>query len=582
MPLPTDPQTVWPPKDTDRAADSYRKWAAWWAGDVAALAVAYSTAVGYADTVVDGVSRTALAAARPRMFHGAPAAKGTLQPAKLHIPLASDIAMTSADLLFGEPPALVAAGDDAQRKSPVSAKGTPTQDRLDFYMANGLQSALLEGGEIASAFGGVYIRAGWDSEVADHPLFDAIPPDAAAPEFRSGRLVAVTFHRVLPDLGDGKTWRHLERHEKGRILHGLFASGDDRTLGVRRPLQDHPDTAGFAALVGRGDAVETGATGLTAEYVPNMRPNRRLRGSQLGRSDFDGIEHVMDALDETWSSWLRDLRLGKGRILVPEVYLESAGRGQGALFDLEQEVFQQLNALPGGGANGGLALTSVQFNIRVDEHQRTSQALLEQAVRGAGYSAQSFGLQGDGGLATATEVQARKDRSMMTRGKKINYWRPPLARIARTALEIDVKQYRPAGVTAVLPDVDWPDGVATDPNTQAQTLQLLKGAEAASTRTRVEMLHPDWDDKRVSEEVKAIESENAPPAPPDIDPPGTTTAPNGRPGGDAENAPTKTADGKAGDGQTPTGTTPPAVAARPRLAGGRPAARKTATAGRRP
>lgn len=930
MPLPSDPTTQWPPKEVEAAGRGYKEWAAWWSGDVSALATVYATAVGYGDLVIPGgVDRRALASLQPRRFHGTPAARGALQSAKLHIPLASDIAMTSADLLFGEPPVLVAPQDDAEHRKPGGeGKATPTQDRLDFYMASGLQSALLEAGEIAAAFGGVYLRVGWDAEVADHPLFDAIAPDAAAPEFRSGRLVAVTLHRVLPDLGDGKTWRHLERHEPGRILHGLYCSGDDKTLGVKRRLQEHPETAGFASLDGGGDNVETGAKGLACEYVPNMRPNRVLRGSQLGRSDYDGVVGVLDALDEAWcadpmteimtatgwktyselregdsvltlnnrtglsewqdclevcvfpatprdmisiesrshsslttpnhrwpimrphyrggrssgpvtgfhrawatsdsfllydrvptaadcadlpteakhtdalveavgwfwteghirklrdgtpgrnvqivqsvknadhcamirsaltrligpaeqafprtgktpvaqpmwreainghkvefnlnaaagdlvqvcapgrvptfgflmeltkaqlelflrvsmladnagahvfgqkdpamaqafqfaatlagyptsswtrlkgersyspglpmhyvrlrtqrhllpglpgvrkavthdgvvwcprtpnqtwlarrngkvyftgnTSWMRDLRLGKGRILVPEVYLESQGRGQGALFDAEQEVFQVVNALP-GGANGGLAMSNVQFQIRVAEHQQTCAALTEQVVRGAGYSAQSFGMQGDGAMATATEVNARQSRSFMTRGKKINYWRPPLARIARAALEIDAKNFKPAGVGSLLPDVEWPDGIAVDPQTQAQTLQLLKGAESASTRTRVELLHPDWDDKRVAEEVKEIQEEGAPPAPAGadaLDPPGTATTEPGQPvdpggaeTGEKPPARKSAAPPASGPGQPPTGNQP-ATKTAPAKKSAPPAARR--------
>lgn len=941
MPLPTDPAASWPPPGGDKAASQYREWAAWWSGDITDLAKVYLTAVGFAGPVIDGHERQALAALRPRMFHGSPAARGSLQSAKLHIPLASDIAMTSADLLFGEAPALVAPKDDPAGKpkpapkppaagdgGPVAAKPAPTQERLDFYMANGLQAALLEGAEIAAAFGGVYLRVGWDTEIADHPLFDAIAPDAAVPEFRSGHLVAVTFHRVLSAQGDGKTWRHLERHEAnpGRILHGLYASGDDKTLGVKMPLADHPDTKMFASMPGADTGIVTGAKGLAVQYVPNMRPNRRLRGSQLGRSDFDGIVTVLDALDEAWcadpmteimtargwanyqdlragdtvltlnnntglsewqdclevcvfdakprdmisienrshsslttpnhrwpivrpsylgsgrcgkasgeyrdwalsdsfqfddrvpvaadcadlpaeakhtdalveavgwfwteghirklrdgtpgrnvqivqsvknvdhcalirsaltrligpavtafprtgktpvvlpmwreavngqkvefnlnaaagdlvqrcapgrvpthqflmeltkaqlelflrismladnagehvfaqkdpamaeafqfaatlagyptssytrakgekshspglpmhyvrlrsqrfmwpgrpgvrktvrydgvvwcprtpnqtwlarrngkvyftgnTSWMRDLRLGKGRIVVPEVYLEAQGRGNGSLFDMEQEVFQVVNALPGGGANGGLAMNNVQFEIRVEQHQRTCAALTEQAVRGAGYSAQSFGIQDDGGMATATEVTARQSRSFMTRSKKINYWREPLAQLAQAALQIDVKQFKPDGVSAVLPNPEWPDGIAVDPQTQAQTLQLLAGAQAASIRTRVEMLHPDWDDTRVAEEVKLIEAEHAPPAAPEVGPPGSTVgnAAGGSgsdSGGEKPATQDKPAPNASGTGQTPTGSTPnPASGtprpARPTLAAGRP------------
>lgn len=578
MPLPTTgPDTVWPPKEVTDANAAYRKWAAWWAGDPDQLAKVYAQSVGYPSAgVVGDRDRRGLMALLPRSFHGQAPGKGALKSAKLHIPLAADIATTSADLLFGESPVLVA-GTDADTKKPLpGSQATPTQTALDLFMTAGLQAVLLEAAEIAAAFGGVYLRAGWDAEISDTPLFDAIPPDAAVPEFRSGRLTAVTFYRTLPAIGDGKTWRHLERHEPGRILHGLYCSGDDKTLGQRKDLKENPETAVFAAIAGPDGGVDTGAKGLTAEYVPNMRPNRKLRGSQLGRSDYDGVESVMDALDEAWSSWMRDLRLGKGRILVPEVYLDAQGRGQGALFDTEQEIFQQVNALP-GGTQSGLAITNVQFAIRVAEHQQTCDSLTQEAVRGAGYSAQSFGMAGEA-AATATEVVARERRSYTTRAKKINYFRPAIARLTKTALEVYAAKLAGKGVVALTPDVEWPDGVAVDPQALATTLQLLKAAEAASTRTRVEMLHPDWKDDRVDEETKLINGEGQPDAPEPPAFPGTAaagvtaaggpvpgTGPNGTPapGGPPGSQPVGQPGGQratSGMGQPPTGAARPAPA----------------------
>src|SRR5205085_1548181 len=105
-----------------------------------------------------------------------------------------------------------------------------------------------------------------------------------------------------------------------------------------------------------GNRKPTGIDKLTASYVPNMRPNRRYRGLDLGRSDYQGVEDLLDALDETWTSWMRDLRLGRGRLVVPEAYLQSLGRGQGADFDADREVYAALE-MPPTGASGAANLT---------------------------------------------------------------------------------------------------------------------------------------------------------------------------------------------------------------------------------
>lgn len=45
-----------------------------------------------------------------------------------------------------------------------------------------MRSHLLEAAGLAAAYGGVYLRTTWDTEVADHPLTDALLPDTAVPE----------------------------------------------------------------------------------------------------------------------------------------------------------------------------------------------------------------------------------------------------------------------------------------------------------------------------------------------------------------------------------------------------------------
>lgn len=61
--------------------------------------------------------------------------------------------------------------------------------------------------------------------------------------------------------------------------------------------------------------------------------------------------------------------------------------------------------------------------------------------------------------------------------------------------------------------VDFGDGVAESEQQTATTLDLLKRAESASTKTRVKILHPDWDDTAVEAEVAAILAETGAAAP---------------------------------------------------------------------
>jgi hypothetical protein len=506
MPLP-DGNTTWPPANLLPAFDRLASWAAWWTGDPDDLAYVYGAGTGYA---YDSTSRERLAnhpsqyrggvvGRLARWFWGEPT-NLSQRSAKLHVPIAADIARTSAELLFAEPPKITVAEQGGD---------TATQDRLNDLVDDGVHATFLEALEVCAALGGVYLRVCWDADVNDRPWLSAVHADAGVPEWRWGQLAAVTFWEELSN--DGKeVIRHLERHEVGYILHGVY-KGTPTNLGKPIDMGGFPETENLDAIV------VTGLDKLTAEYIPNMRPNRLWRSlpaaAPMGRSDFAGVEPFMDALDETWSSWMRDIRLGKSRLIVPETALESLGKGQGARWDPTREVYEGLNLLGQPGQN---QITEVQFAIRHAEHRASVDAELEQILRGAGYSGQTFGVLGEAAASrgaamamTATEVAARERSSITTRGRKIGYTRPPVSSALETLLMVDRAVFK-SGVTPVRPDLDFGDYVGESTDDLAKTAQMLLSAEAASIETRVQMVHPEWDDDQVKVEVAAIQSEQQP------------------------------------------------------------------------
>jgi A118 family predicted phage portal protein len=491
MPLPTG-DMQWPPTDPT-VQTAYADWDAWYSADPDRLMDRYANrGVRELPEMRPVQQRDGIWGRLARWFHGQPIPVGEKRTS-LHVPLAADIARTSSELLFSEPPKLIA---------PEGATGT--QAALDALVEGGLHPTLLEGGEICGALGGVYPRIVWDTAIADRPWIDMVAADRAVPEFAYGRLKAVMFWTVLEK--DGKTViRHLERHERGAILHGLYA-GTPTQLGKALPLSARPETADLMPIV------ETGIKQLTAAYVPNVRPARawrhRPKAAGLGQSDFAGIEPILDALDEVYSSWMRDIRNGKGRVIVPESMLTSNGPGQGVSFETERQIFTPLNMLARPGDSNKLDI--VQFQIRVVEHRETAHELMEIAVRQAGYSGASFGLDGDGQAVTATEVKARQTRSLTTRARKALYWTPQTASITFAWLQLCASMFGVRGLDlSEPPTVEFPDGITESQGEIASALQLFTAADAMSTEVKVRAIHPEWDDKQVAAEVAAIHSERS-------------------------------------------------------------------------
>ena len=435
-------------------------------------------------------------------FWGQPVPPGEKRT-RLHVPIAGDIAQTSASLLFSTPPELKTTLEGAQ--------GAANQAWLDELIDDGFHTRLLEAAEMCAALGGVYLRIVWDTSVSDKPWIQPVPFDVGVPAFAYDKLKSVTFWQVLEDNGTDVV-RHLEMHvpQENQIIHGVY-QGDQTDLGEIVPLSDFPATARvFNDL--KGDTLTLPDLPFDASsvvYIPNVRPNKIWRdlGPQawpLGRSDYQGIEPMMDQLDEVYSSWMRDVQLAVMRLIVPSEYLDNIGRGQGAVFEPDRRVFTPLSMLHDDG--GAPKITANQFAIRWQEHQNTCNDLANRIVQEAGYSPQSFGDYA-GGALTATEIEARERTSLMTRQKKIRYWRPALRDIIYSLMCVAREYFGATAIVPERPEMVFAPVALPDVQVMAQTVAALSGAEAASKKTLVAMAHPEWDDEQVAEEVQLIISE---------------------------------------------------------------------------
>ncbi|SCL16376.1 Phage portal protein, SPP1 Gp6-like [Micromonospora pallida] len=498
MPIPTD--GAWPPPQLTPAYDAYRDWDAWYGGSPDQLGQVYANRTTARPKTRPGQRSGGLVGMVSRWLWGAPSPVGQ-RDGRLHVPLPADLAATSANLLFSEPPKL-------------DHEDTAVMARLEQLVEDGLATVLLHAAEADSALGDVYLRPVIDEDVyPDRAFLAAVHADGAVPVIRWGKLIEVTFWSTLLVDGDVHV-RLLEHHEvvngAGRIVYALH-EGTSTHLGRAVPLTEQNASAYLADLVDEESSQATGLDRLDVVRVPNAGPQRLWRTlpglKYLGRSDFDGNEQWFDALDDVWTSWMRDLRLARSRILVPEYMLRSLGPGNGATWDAEQEVFTALTQMPNKqGGDAGITLS--QFAIRHAEHKATADAIVETALRHAGLSSQTLGEEGDVAV-TATEVQARERQSFTTRGNRIGTWAPALADAIELLLAVERAQLN-AQADPVRPNVEFGDSVSESPETTARTLQLLSAAGAVSVDTMVRTVHPEWDDIQVREEVARIKGD-APP-----------------------------------------------------------------------
>jgi hypothetical protein len=499
MPMP-EFSGAWPPKPWDEAAKQWDTYTAWWSSDIEALEGIYSdpTYIPPRPSQLSHGLRGRLA----RFWFGRP----MLQDQKrLHVPAPADVATASADLLFGQPPSWLFSEGDA-----TDVEGA--QERLNDIMDDADTVAVfLEGAETGAALCGTYYRLVWDKSFCDKVMISVVPPDAAIPVWRYGKLAEVTFWTIVAEDKRG-VWRHLEHHSPGAIEHRLYL-GDKGLIGREMDLTDLPVMKWAADIVDENSTVKTGLDRLTAAYVPNVKPARRWRNdpllAPLGRSDFEGVEHLFDALDEAWSSWMRDIDLAKARLFVSQEALEDNGPGKGSTWDPEQQIFTPVpgaGLLPEDGPNQ--LVQAQQFAIRVEEHERTCDKLLKQILRACGYSSADFD-DADSAAITATEVSARQGKSNSTRSRKILYHQSALQPLARTAVLLDgiVWERGDFGLKKD-PEMKFPVRSDQDPVQLSTTISNLRAARAASTETLVRMYNPNWSNDEIDEEVRKIMDED--------------------------------------------------------------------------
>ncbi len=482
MSFPT-PKTEFPPKAWQYWFKKYAEWAAWYSGDPERLLQFYTA-----------------------MFPSTEEGKFWASQEKeerssvVHLPAAGDIASMSANLLFSESPVF-------QYNQKASGG-----DRIEtFIKENGLLNALLEGAELAAAFSGVFLKLDIEPDLVKIPILSIRTPQQAFPVFRRGRLWEVTFYRVVLEEKDRYVWRLFEnrRRENGQcvIEYKLFRGKSD-DVGQERSLDELDETSRLGL-----ENVTYNIDGLACVYVPNMRPNKLAPGSALGINDYSSCITLLDSLDFAWSSWMRDIELGMSQILVDEELLDFTDK-QGhpvdrPKFSKLQKAFVKLNLSP-WRINGEKVkpIEQIQFDIRVDEHSKTCEALVHEIITRCGYSPQSFGLGVDGRAESGTALRTKERKSLLTRDKKSRYWQPPLWELFWQMQQLDSEsglsatRYTPQEVK-VIPE----DSIIVDPKEQSEIIRNLDMARAVSTYMKVKKQHPEWDDEEIEREVTRINKE---------------------------------------------------------------------------
>jgi hypothetical protein len=468
----------WSPK-WQTIYNQYAVYDAWYSGDVSRLANLYAASV-YNPFALETLFWARMA--------------GQERATCYHLPIANDIAATSAALLFSEAPSITIPGaaDVTDAGNPVNTAAKKAQDRLNAILAaQQHERKWVEAAESCAAMSGIFLKVNWDKSLADTPILSVAQPDAAFPEFKQGYLTACTFWAVAEETGR-EIIRTVERYDPGMITTEKY-SGDSDSIGRRIEQKKF--------LV--GDTKE-----LLCRYVPNLRPNPLHRngvGMHLGRSDFHNAEPLFDSVDEIWTDWMRDIQLAKGRIAGNEDMFKLDEKTGKRVFDIDQQAYMPLRVIGNTSLRDQLVLH--QFAIRADEHEKTLLNALRLIYSTRGYNPQTFGIDINGQPESGVALSIRERKSFQTSGRKECYWKEVIADVCYLLQLVDRLQFG-SQIEPMRPAVEISEGVELNFTEMSQALNQINAAKSMSIETKVEMLHPQWTAERKRREVDAIRQED--------------------------------------------------------------------------
>jgi hypothetical protein len=394
------------------------------------------------------------------------------------VPLAAELAAASANFLFGEEPS-------------VFAEDVSAQKRLDEALsACGFAAALYSCAELASAYGDAYLKINWDKALLDSPAVAHVPADCVYMEEVCGVPAAYHFLASEETPGGGRLWTY-ELYGRGFIKTEIY-EGSPESLG---------------RLAGEATAA-TGVDAPLAAHFPNVLPDPADPAGVFGRSDLFGLTDMLDALDEAYSSWVRDMSLAKARLIVPMEYMrikQSAfGNDDRKIyhFDRDDDLYVAMDI---DTSEASSPITLSQFAIRSEEHAKLCRELIERIVSAAGYSPQSFGLEVSGWAESGAALAIRERKTFATKAKKELCFKARLRRFISLFMRADEAvfghKYRSFGASVEIKgNSAYLSGIAA-------TVEALSRAGAASTYTKVQIAHPDWSDAAILEEVEKIKAE---------------------------------------------------------------------------
>lgn len=433
--------------------------------------------------------------------------------------LAKRIAFGWADFLFAEDVTITAAGEDApeggeegqkEQGQQAGSGNTATdlaQEEIDSTIETTRMPALLHRAErIIVSEGEAYWKLHVNRAVADTALLTWTSRLDTVPLFYGDRLLALAFiterhyelETVEQQQGEPEQqkviFRHAEIHTEGRVVNVLYR-GSDEKLGVRVPLDDITQTAGYAPEWRHGLPM------LAGRVVNDLDDD-----DTFGVSEYDSVVDLLLALNEAMTIAVENARLtGKDRVFAAGRFMQSDGS-----FDASLEVFQvETDGAALGEGDSKPPIVAIEKHYDAAPLWMHITNLVKTICNRVGLVPQWIGESVEGHGETGLAIRLRFIPTVNAAKGKTREWAHVIPHIVDLMLRVASLSAEEGGFGRQVaqdepPAVEFADPIPADQSRDLLDVSAAVVSEVMSRRTAIKTLHPEWTDEQVDDELQLI------------------------------------------------------------------------------
>lgn len=421
--------------------------------------------------------------------------------------LALQIAELSSSYLFGRDVKFKILDDKNDLKE------DETRTLNDWLETQNIEDMKSEIGVTLSGLGGCSIKLNLDK--TGSPILKVIQPDEFLPVFLGGNLIELHYFTLLQTF-ENTAYFLVEKRETSitgnLIITYLLKKANTSSMSISYQTTDGFKSAEPATLENLDNEVAdrlrssglvldtpiiSTLKGLGSVYIKNKSFNAKYRVNTFGMSDLSSVRSLLTELDYISTQYLEEFRLGKNKIIASTQMMGSDIIGN-KKFLLDETMFFEKQ---GSGDLKDDKMEIIQFNIRVTEYETKMQSMKDKILMKAGFDAGLLTVDGSGGFKTATEVIAETDITFKTMDKKRSIAIKPLTDVLQFGAES-------LGIQGKV-KIELPPVQQNNMSTLTENVAKAETAVSMSVKTKVEILHPEWEPEQVIEETIKIKTEKS-------------------------------------------------------------------------